>query len=72
MHIDLHPSSILNILINSCCISTLLAQDVYINIYTGDKDTFNLVAGNWQDLQHNFTDLKAFVNSSFFWLPFKE
>lgn len=47
MHADLHPSNILHIFINSCCISTLLAQDVYINIYTEGKATFNLVADNW-------------------------
>lgn len=66
MHIVLHPSNILNILINSCCISTLLAQDVYINIYSGDKATFNLVAGSWWDLQQNFTELTASVNSFLF------
>jgi len=70
MHIDLRPSNMLKILIISCCISILLAQDVYINIDTEDKATFNLVAGNWQDLWHNFTELKAFVNSSFFLIAF--
>lgn len=47
MYADLHPSNILHIFINRCCISTLLAQDVYINIYTEGKATFNLVADNW-------------------------
>lgn len=40
-----------------------LAVNMYdTNVYTGAEATFNLVAGNWQDLWHSLAELQAFAN----------